>query len=141
VTPERIAAEIEAAGRNGRQADHTARRQAQNELQIAANSIGRVVGSALEEERQLKWLMVAAGVALISGVVIGSVFPPIIEQMMPVSWHLPERRAVQVLQRDGWAAGERLLEVSDPERWVKVQAAIQSLEDKSAGAERTRGVA
>jgi hypothetical protein len=54
---------------------------------------------------------------------------------------LPERRAVQVLQRDGWAAGERLLEVSDPERWVKVQAAIQSLEDKSAGAERTRGVA
>lgn len=132
LTPEKIAAEIEAAGRNGRQADHTAWRQAQNELHIAANSIGRVVGSALEEERQLKWLMIAASVALVSGVVIGSVFPPIIEQMMPESWHLPERHAVQVLQRDGWAAGERLLEVADQERWVKVQTAMQSLEGKSA---------
>lgn len=50
LTPEQIAAEIEAAGRNGRHADHTAWRQAQNELHIAANSIGRVVGAALEEE-------------------------------------------------------------------------------------------
>ncbi|TCU56202.1 hypothetical protein EDF58_106499 [Novosphingobium sp. PhB57] len=132
LTPEKIAAEIEAAGRNGRQADHAAWHQAQTQLNAATKSISRVVGSALEEQRQFKWLMIAAGVALVSGVVLGSIVPPMIDRQMPESWQWPEQRAADILNRDRWAAGERLLEVSDAERWSKVKAALQSLEDKSA---------
>lgn len=134
LTPEKIAAEIQAAGTNGRHVDHTAWRQAQHELHVAASSISRVVGSALEEQRQLKWLLIGVSIALFWGVVLGSVFLPVIDRRMPESWHWPEQRAAAILQRDGWAAGERLLEVSDPERWAKVKAAMQSLEDKSAEA-------
>lgn len=136
LTPERVAAEIEAAGRNGRQADHTAWRQAQHELHVAADSIGRVVGSALDEQRQLKWLLIGVSTALFWGVILGNVVPPVIDRRMPESWHWPEQRAADVLQRDGWAAGERLLKVYDPERWAKVKAAMQSLEDKRAEASK-----
>lgn len=131
LTPERIAAEIQAAGTNGRHADHTAWRQAQHELHVAANSISRVVGSALEEQRQLKWLLIGVSIALFWGLVLGNVFLPVIDRRMPESWHWPERRAAAVLQRDGWAAGERLLEVYDPERWAKVKAAMRLLEKSS----------
>lgn len=134
LTPEKIAAEIQAAGTDGRYADHTAWRQAQHELHVAASSISRVVGSALEEQRQLKWLLIGVSIAIFWGVVLGIVLPPIIDRRMPEGWHWPEQRAAAILQRDGWAAGERLLEVSDPERWAKVRAAMQLLEDKSAEA-------
>jgi hypothetical protein len=136
LTPERIAAEIEAAGRNGRQADHTAWRQAQHELHVAAHSIGQVVGSAMEEQRQLKWLLIGVSIALFWGVILGRVVPPFIDRRMPESWHWPEQRAADVLQRDGWSAGERLLEVYDPERWAKVKAAMRSLEGKRAVASK-----
>ncbi|MGH6744336.1 DUF6118 family protein [Novosphingobium sp.] len=126
LTPQRIAEQIEAAGRNGRQADHAAWRQAQNELQATANSIGRVVGSALEEERQLKWLLIAASVALVAGLVLGNLVPPIIDRRVPESWHWPEQRAADVLGRDKWNAGERLMEVSDPKRWLRVEAALKA---------------
>jgi hypothetical protein len=132
LTPQRIAEQIEAAGRNGRQADHTAWRQAQNELQATANSIDRVVASALEEERQLIWLLIAAGVALVAGIILGNLVPPIIDRRVPESWHWPEQRAADILGRDQWSAGERLLEVSDPARWMSVKAAIEIVEDKSS---------
>lgn len=126
LTPEKIAAEIQAAGTDGRHADHAAWRQAQHELHIAANSIGRVVGSALEEQRQLKWLLIGVSIALFWGIILGSVCPPAIDRRMPESWHWPEERAAMILGRDKWAAGERLLEVADPVRWLNVKPAIQS---------------
>ncbi|TDW59256.1 hypothetical protein EDF57_11438 [Novosphingobium sp. PhB55] len=132
LTPQKMADQIEAAGKNGRQADHAAWRQAQNELQATANSIGRVVASALEEERQLIWLLIAASVALVAGTILGHLVPPIIDRRVPESWHWPEQRAADILGRDKWSAGERLLEVSDPARWMRVKAAMEIVEDKSS---------
>jgi hypothetical protein len=138
LTPEQIAEQIEAAGRNGRQADHTAWRQAQNELHVAANSIGRVVASAMEKERQLIWMLIAVSVALVAGVILGNLVLPIIDRRMPESWHWRERRAAEILGRDGWSAGERLMEVFEPEQWAKVQAAVKSLENKRVEAREAK---
>lgn len=135
LTPQRIAEQIEAAAQHGRQADHAAWHQAQTQLNAAAKSISRVVGSALEKQRQFKWFMIAAGVALVSGFALGSIVPPMIDRQMPESWQWPEQRAADILKRDRWAAGERLLEVSDAERWAKVKTALQSLESDSAKVE------
>ena len=131
LTPQKMADQIEAAAQHGRQADHAAWHQAQTQLNAAAKSISRVVGSALEKQRQFKWLMFAAGVALFSGFVLGSIVPPMIDRRMPESWLWPEQRAADILKRDRWAAGERLLEVSDPARWIKIKAAMEMAEDKS----------
>ncbi len=128
LTPQRIAEQIEAAAQHGRQADHAAWHQAQTQLNAAAKSISRVVGSALEKQSQCKWLMIAVGVALVSGVVLGSIVPPMIDRQMPESWQWPEQRAAQILRRDQWSAGERLLEVSDPKRWRRVEAALKAAE-------------
>jgi hypothetical protein len=86
------------------------------------------------------WLAGAAAAALVLGFVFGAFIPPKIAQAVPESWLWPEDRAAAELQRDGWSAGERMMQVSDPERWCGVVAAVRlygaNLDQIQACAER-----
>jgi len=139
LTPEKIAAQIEAAGRNGRQADHQAWERAQGNLRAVAESIGTVVLSARKEQEQTKWMTIVAGATLVVGCFLGVIGRDVVFRIAPEQWHWPEQRAADILGLDEWSAGERLLEVADPERWQKVKATIRSLAQESAGVEKCAG--
>ncbi|WP_395392867.1 DUF6118 family protein [Novosphingobium sp. BL-8A] len=87
LTPETIAEQIEAAARDGRQADHQAWERARKDLQAAAASIGTVVASARKEQEQTKWMILVAGVTLVVGLFLGGFGWGSIRSMEPANWH------------------------------------------------------
>jgi hypothetical protein len=120
LTPEMIASQIRAAGEQGRAADHQAWSIANQQLGNAIQSLNGVVASARTAEKQRLWIAGVAAAALVIGFAFGTVIPARIAHAVPESWHWPESNAARILQRDGWAAGERLLQVSDPARWKRL---------------------
>ncbi|TDW63447.1 hypothetical protein EDF57_106409 [Novosphingobium sp. PhB55] len=132
LTPKTIASQIEAAGRDGRQADHQAWERVRNDLLAAADSINGVVASARTEQKQAKWMAIAVGATLVVGLFLGAPGRDVIDWSAPGRWYWPEARAAKILGRDKWGAGERLLEVADVQRWQKVQAALRSIENQDA---------
>jgi hypothetical protein len=128
-TPELIAAQINAAGEQGRASDHQAWSNAQQHLTRSVASLDGVVQSALTAEKQRLWIAGAAAVALVIGFALGAVVPTRISQAAPERWHWPEARAAKMLGRDGWSAGMRLLAVSDQRRLRALLHADRLAED------------
>lgn len=116
LTPETLAPQIVEAGARVRAVDHQAWSNANRELGAAVQSLNGVVASAMKAETQKHWIIGAATAALAAGFALGTVVPARIAQSVPESWHWPEQRAAQVLQRSEWDAGMRLLQVADPAR-------------------------
>lgn len=116
LTPETLAPQIAKAGERVRAADHQAWASANRELGAAIQSLNGVVASAMKAETQKHWIVSAATAALVMGFALGAVVPTRIAQSVPESWHWPEQKAAEVLQRTEWAAGMRLLQVADPAR-------------------------
>jgi hypothetical protein len=131
LTPEMIASQIRAAGEQGRAADHQAWSIANQQLGNVIQSIAGVVASARTAEKQRLWIAGAATATLVMGFALGTVIPTRIAQSVPESWHWPEYTAARILQRDGWAAGERLLKVSNPARWRYLAKSAQIAEQNA----------
>jgi len=125
LTPEMIARQIDAAGQGAHREANQALVAAQGSLQNAIAALSRVMGTVRAAKRQNQMLAGAAGLALILGWVGGCIIPPAIDWIVPEAWQWPEKRAESALRRNGWEAGERLLFVNDPQRWIAVQAAVQ----------------
>jgi hypothetical protein len=131
LTPEVIASQIRAAGEEGRAADHHAWNIANQRLGDAIKSINGVVASGRAAEKQRLWIGGAAAAALMIGFAFGTVVPARIAHAVPESWHWPEENAARILQRDGWGAGERLLQVSNPARWKELTEAARIAEQNA----------
>jgi Family of unknown function (DUF6118) len=132
LTPETLAAQITAAGA-------AARKIEQQELASAAATFVRLgsemagfLASARTENEQNKWVLGFGGICLAFGLVVATVLPGPIYRAMPDSWHWPEKRAANVLDRDMWDAGERLQAVADPKRW-KESLTLARLSEDSRG--------
>lgn len=131
LTPETLAPQIAEAGERVRAADHQAWASAIRELGSAIQSLKSVVASAMKAETQKHWIIGAATGAVVVGFAFGTVVPTRIAQSVPESWHWPEQRAAQVLQRSEWDAGMRLLHVADPARVRRLNDAAQPVEDNA----------
>lgn len=131
LTPETIGRQIEAAGRQVRKDADLTLAAVQNNLQNAISALARITGSVRTVKRQNQWLAGAAGFTLVLGALGGSIVLPAIDWVVPEGWLWPEKRAMSALRRNGWEAGERLLLVTDPERWNAVQAAAKLSEANS----------
>lgn len=149
LTPEVIARQIEVAATEGRSADQAAWASARKDMESATARLAAVTASQRTARQQNRWLAVAAGLALVLGSIGGCTIPPAVDWMVPEAWHWPEERATSALRRDGWAAAERLMSVSDPEEWRDVQAAVQLWQEnaeaigicaKRAGGRKLRSV-
>lgn len=116
LTPESIATQIDTASARMRTADHQAWNEANRELRTAIQSLKGLVASATKAETQKLWIVCTAIAALVVGFAFGMVVPTKIAQSVPESWHWPEKRAAELLQRGEWDAGMRLLQVTDPAR-------------------------
>jgi hypothetical protein len=133
LTPEQVASQISEAGVKARDADHQAMNAAQRDLRRAIGTIGSIVASAMTARDQERWIAGAAGVAIVVGFILGAIIPAAIDWTMPESWYWPEQRAADILQRDGWHAGLRMLQVSDPQQWRALQdAAILARDNADA---------
>lgn len=136
LTPEMIGRQIEAGARQVRKDADLALAAVQSNLQNAISALARITGSVRTVRRQNQWLAGAAGLALALGTMGGAIILPAIDWVVPEGWLWPEKRAMSALHRNGWAAGERLLLVADPERWKAIQAAATLSEANSGAIER-----
>jgi len=120
LTPERVNSQIKAAAQEARQAEQVAWTRARNELNIEANSIREVVYSAREAYKQDKLLLYVLGGGFVMGALLMFSAPTVALDIVPESWHWREKSAVAAMKRDGWTAGERLMQVYDAKRWEEV---------------------
>jgi hypothetical protein len=136
LTPEMIGRQIEAAGRQGRKDADLALAAVHINLQNAISALNRMTGAVRTVRQQNQWLAGAAGLALVLGAMGGAIILPAIDWAVPEGWLWPEKRAMSALRRNGREAGERLLLVTDPERWNAIQAATRLSEVNSVAIER-----
>nr|WP_221190892.1 MULTISPECIES: DUF6118 family protein [unclassified Novosphingobium] len=148
LTPEAIAGQIHHATAKASEVERQHFGAARIDLDRTVLTINKIVQSILRGLQQLRWLGIAAAAGVIAGFLLGWVVPDFIDKAVPESWHWPEERAASLLQRDGWAAGERMLQVSDPQRWQALREAAsvwasnaKALEDcKKRAAKVRKGV-
>lgn len=120
LTPERIAGQIDEAVKNVRKAEQAAWGQARQQLNVEASSIREVIYSAREAAKQDRWLLYCGGLGVVLGALLMFLLPRAALNIVPDSWLWREKTAVTAMNRDGWTAGERLMEVYDPKRWESV---------------------
>ncbi|WP_022678314.1 DUF6118 family protein [Novosphingobium sp. B-7] len=123
LTPEAIAGQIHHATAKASEVERQHFGAARIDLDRTVLTINDIVQSVLTGLQQMRWLGVAAATGVVAGFMLGWVVPDFVDQAVPESWHWPEERAAGLLQRDGWAAGERMLQVSDPQRWQALREA------------------
>jgi hypothetical protein len=145
LTPETIAGQIYHATARASEVERQHFGAARIDLDRTVLTINDIVQSILRGLQQLRWLGVAAAIGVMTGFLLGWVVPDVVDRAVPEAWHWPEERAASLLQRDGWAAGERMLQVSDPQRWRALQEAAsvwasnaKALEDCKKRAARVR---
>jgi Family of unknown function (DUF6118) len=118
LTPEALAKQIAAAGAAARKAEQESLASATATFVKLGSEMAGFLASARTENQQNKWVLGFGGLCLAFGLVAATVLPGPIYRAMPESWHWPEKRAANVLNRDIWDAGERLQAVADPNRWA-----------------------
>ena len=130
LTPEALAARMDAAAETSRSTDMTTLREAREAHQEAARSIHSLVGvisGAREQRRLLIW---AANGCLAAGCLLGSFLPGATLRALPASWHMPESMAAHSIGEPTlWDAGVRLMRAGDPDGWQAVVAAAEMRHD------------
>jgi hypothetical protein len=123
LTPETIAGQIYHATARASEVERQHFGAARIDLDRTVLTINDIVQSILRGLQQLRWLGVAAAIGVMTGFLLGWIVPDVVDRAVPEDWHWPEERAANLLQRHGWAAGERMLQVYDPQRWQALREA------------------
>jgi hypothetical protein len=116
--PEALAKQIAAAGAAARKVEQQELASATATFVKLGSEMAGFLASARTENEQNKWVLGFGGLSLAFGLIAATILPGPIYRAMPESWHWPEKRAANVLDRDMWNAGERLQAVADPNRWA-----------------------
>lgn len=130
LTPEALAARMDAAAEQSRAADSTTLRDARKGHQEAVRTIRSLAGvikSANEQRRHVIW---AAGSGLVAGCLLWSILPGVILRALPTRWHMPESMAAHIIGEPTlWDAGRRLMHAGDPDAWRAITAAAAMRRD------------
>lgn len=118
LSPADLARQIAAAGDEARRQDRAAVHQAHEALQRSARDLDGWVDRARLASLQ-NWRLVQLGIAgLLAGAVLGVLLPGVVARAAPQRWAWPEKMAAHMLRQDLWSAGERMLQASDPSKWL-----------------------
>ncbi len=117
LAPDRLSEQLRIAGERVRSDDHAKWQSAENKLGDITRSLEKRLGAARLRDEQNRWVAIGAGIAAVLAFVAGCTIPPVIDRTVPKSWQWPERRAANLLYRDMWGAGVRLMQAADPEHW------------------------
>lgn len=130
MTPEDMAARMQAAATQARRDDHIALADAQRQHGEAVRTLRAFAGdvaSLNEQRRRLKW---AAGGGLLAGCLLWAVLPGLVARILPASWHLPERIAARTVGEPTlWEAGSRIMRADSPEAWNALTQAAELARD------------
>lgn len=126
LTPEQHQRAIASAG-GGLMSDAAVKLNAATE---ATESHGRhlagLIGTARQQDQQLKWLAGTGAVALVVGLLIS----PFLARWLPFGWDT--RVAATVLHTDRWNAGQALMQSTNPMGWATLAAEINLVEPNHA---------
>ncbi|PBN44743.1 DUF6118 family protein [Sphingobium sp. D43FB] len=127
LTPEKMAARMDAAAVSARATDKDTLREAREGHQEAAriiHSLARTISSAHEQRRHLIW---AASAGLAAGCLLWSILPGAVLRALPTSWHMPEGMAAHIMgEASLWDAGERMMHAGDADAWEAITAAPET---------------
>jgi hypothetical protein len=117
LTPEVLAQKIAAAGVEARRVEQAAFDKATSTFVTLGRELSSVTASARTARQQFKEKLWFGSGGILAGMMLATIILDVGSALAPTSWHWPEKRAVHVLDRDMWDAGERLQAVADPKRW------------------------
>lgn len=130
MTPEDMAARIQAAAAKARRDDHIALSDAKQQYVESARTLRALAGDVAsfdEQRRRLKW---AAGGGLLAGCLLWAALPGFIARILPTDWHLPERIAARTVREPTlWEAGTRIMRADSPEAWRSIADAAEMRRD------------
>lgn len=126
LTPEEMAARMDAAAVSARATDKETLREAREGHRDAAriiHSLVRTISIARQQRRHLIW---AASGGLAAGCLLWSTLPGVFLRALPTSWHMPESMAAHIIgEVTLWDAGARLMQAGDPDAWQAITAAVE----------------
>jgi hypothetical protein len=141
MTPEGLAARMNAAAEQSRTADRATLREARETHQALARIIHSLVGVLRGADEQRKRLLWAAEGGLAAGCLLWSILPGVVLRALPTSWHMPESMAAHVIGEPSlWDAGARMMRAADPDLWASINIATRMRHDNYdtiAACERT----
>ena len=130
LTPEGLAARIEAAAEKSRASDKATLREAREAHQEAARIIHGLVGAVRGTDEQRKHLIWAAGGGLAAGCLLWSILPGVLLRALPDSWHMPESMAAHIIGEPTlWDAGTRMMRAGSAEGWQAIADAAEMRRD------------
>jgi hypothetical protein len=95
--------------------------QATHATRHHADELAALIGSARQQDKQLRWLAVTGAAALI----VGLLMSPFLARLLPFGWDAGV--AVSILRADRWHAGIALLKSANPEGWETLASEINLL--------------
>ncbi len=130
ITPQEIAARIEAAGEQARAEDSRAIARARETLDRATDKLERLAVAVVTSEEQRLHLLLAAVAGALAGLLFWSFVLDAIARALPRDWRIPEAMAVRALGVSSpWEAGSHLMRTDNPRGWAALKQASDFLRD------------
>ncbi|MDB5704684.1 MAG: hypothetical protein JWN66_1800 [Sphingomonas bacterium] len=130
LTPEGLAARMNAAAEKSRRTDSAALREAREAHQEAARIIRDVVGAVRQKHEQRERLLWTAGGGILAGCLLWSFLPGVVGRTLPEGWHMPERMARHMVGEPTlWEAGTRIMRADSPDAWRAIADAAEMRRD------------
>lgn len=121
LTPEGLAARMDAAAEKSRAADRATLREAREAHQEASGIIRALVGAVRGSDEQRKHLIWAASGGLAAGCLLWSILPGVVLRALPTSWHMPESMAAHIIGEPTlWEGGIRMMRADSPAAWQTI---------------------
>src|SRR3990167_1289340 len=130
MSPVDITRQSTEAGDAARRQDREAIRHAQDGFVRATGDLRGWIDSARQARLQNRRLVQAGVAGALAGALLGLWAPKVVAHAAPDRWAWPEKLAAHTLGLEPWAAGERLLAISDPGRWQAIRE-LQSPDSRS----------
>ena len=105
LSPDAMVTEIMKASAAARAADARLIQEARDALVQSLGRVDGIVKRGQAADRQLKYKWLAAGGAMLFGILIWSVLPGVVARSLPASWHVPEWMAARTLGTARHSAG------------------------------------
>ena len=130
LTPEGLAARMDAAAEKSRRTDSATLREARDAHQEAARIIRDIAGVVREKREQHNRLLWAAGGGALAGCLLWSFLPGVVARTLPEGWHMPERMARHMVgETTLWEAGTRIMRADSPAAWHAITDAAEMRRD------------
>ena len=130
MTPEGLAARMNAAAEQSRATDRATLREARETHRELARIIHSLVGVLSGADEQRKRLLWAAGSGLAAGCLLWSILPGVVLRALPTSWHMPESMAAHIIGAPSlWDAGSRMMRAGDSHSWAAIIITARMRED------------